>query len=211
MWHRHVVARPDDSSPRVSGLGERAAQIKVRPVTAEDFPQLSGVVSGARGSGCWCQRFTGYAGPDKRTALEQEIQRSGQPLGLVAVRADRCVGWSRVVLRSSLPGVMANRALNRVLAGDHVNRDAAWWISCFAVVRSERRRGIGVALLRGAVDFVRALGGEVLDGHPVDVTRLRAQPSPSAIFTGTVSMFQAAGFQEIGRTHASRPVMRAHL
>ncbi|MDT4912451.1 MAG: hypothetical protein QOC66_1579, partial [Pseudonocardiales bacterium] len=40
---------------------------------------------------------------------------------------------------------------------------------------------------------------------------LKGSPSPSALFTGTLSMFQAAGFREIGRTYPSRPVMRKDL
>jgi hypothetical protein len=32
--------------------------------------------------------------------------------------------------------------------------------------------------------------------------------SGSAIYTGTVAMFAAAGFVEVARTYASRPVMR---
>jgi len=52
----------------------------------------------------------------------------------------------------------------------------------------------------------------VLDGHPVDVDALRARRvSGSALFTGTMAMFVAAGFSEIGRTQTSRPVMRRTL
>jgi hypothetical protein len=48
-----------------------------------------------------------------------------------------------------------------------------------------------------------------VEGHPVDVRALKSgQASASAIFTGTMTMFTAAGFTEIGRTFASRPVMR---
>ncbi|WP_421736118.1 hypothetical protein [Cellulomonas sp.] len=31
------------------------------------------------------------------------------------------------------------------------------------------------------------------------------------MFTGTLAMFEAAGFHEIGRTYPSRPVMRLDL
>lgn len=68
-----------------------------------------------------------------------------------------------------------------------------------------------VALLRTATQFAREQGAAVLDGHPVDVARLSRRPSPAAVFTGTMSMFTAAGFHEIGRTYPSRPVMRRTL
>jgi hypothetical protein len=70
---------------------------------------------------------------------------------------------------------------------------------------------VGVALLRAAVEFARSQGAAVLDGHPVDIAPLRARPSPSAVFTGTKAMFDAAGFVELGRTYVSRPVMRKTL
>jgi GNAT superfamily N-acetyltransferase len=84
-------------------------------------------------------------------------------------------------------------------------------VGCFAVRRAHRGHGVGVALLRAAADYAQALSADVLDGHPVDVDRLSGHPSPAALFTGTRSMFVAAGFEEIGGTHASRPVMRKAL
>jgi hypothetical protein len=51
-------------------------------------------------------------------------------------------------------------------------------------------------------------GATVVEGHPVDEDRLKGDPSPAALFTGTLSMFTAAGFHELGRTYPSRPVMR---
>src|SRR5699024_7606029 len=43
---------------------------------------------------------------------------------------------------------------------------------------------------------------------PVDVAALRRPPAPSAVFTGTLTMFQQSGFTETARTYPSRPVMR---
>src|SRR3954454_9882281 len=37
-------------------------------------------------------------------------------------------------------------------------------------------------------------GASVLDGHPVDTHGLARPPSPAAVFTGTLGMFQRAGF-----------------
>lgn len=99
--------------------------------------------------------------------------------------------------------------MHRLYAQDEA--DPAWWISCFAVRREHRGGGVGVALLRNATHFARGQGAAVLDGHPVDVERLSRRPSPAAVFTGTMSMFGAAGFHEIGRTYPSRPVMRHNL
>ena len=122
----------------------------------------------------------------------------------MALVNDRPAGWSRVVPRDTLPGILGNRALHRLLDEDH----AAWWVTCFMVRPEHRGRGVAVALLQEATDYARQHGASVLDGHPVDIEQLEGKPSPSALFTGTVNTFRAAGFDEIGRTYPSRPVMR---
>jgi GNAT superfamily N-acetyltransferase len=87
-----------------------------------------------------------------------------------------------------------------------------WWVTCFAVDRRHRLSGVGSALLRAAIEFARDHGATAVEGHPVDVAALRgARVGGSAAFTGTVAMFAAAGFTEVGRTYPSRPVMRVQV
>lgn len=183
--------------------------ITVHPATAQRWGDVAGVFAGRGGSSCWCQRFSRTSRSDRSTALGQEIEQADAPVGLIAYVDDEPAGWSRVVPRTSLPGVAENRALQRLYARDEA--DPAWWIGCFAVRRAHRGSGVGVSLLRSATQFARGQGAAVLDGHPVDVDRLSRRPSPAALFTGTVSMFVTAGFHEIGRTYPSRPVMRRDL
>jgi hypothetical protein len=108
------------------------------------------------------------------------------------------------VPRNTLSGIVNNTALQRLLEDDA----AAWWVTCVNLRREARGRGIGAELLKAAVDHARVHGATVVDGHPVDKDRLKANPSPAALFTGTLSMFTAAGFHELGRAYPSRPVMR---
>ena len=89
---------------------------------------------------------------------------------------------------------------------------SVWWVTCFAVDSRHRRTGIGGALLRADVEFARAHGASALEGYPVDVKALKAtKVSGSAIYTGTVALFTAAGFVEVGRAAPTRPVMRIEL
>jgi GNAT superfamily N-acetyltransferase len=187
--------------------------IEVRPATSHNWVDVAEVLTGRGGrDACWCQRFRRHDSADNQAALDAEIATSSVPIGLVAYLDENPVGWSRVVPRHTLPGVVGNRALCRLFGDDGGRGDgAAWWVSCFVVRRGQRGHGVGIALLRAAAEFAREHGAAVLDGHPVDVARLRAKPSPSAVFTGTKSMFDAAGFEEIGRTYVSRPVMRKTL
>ncbi len=194
-----------------------AVAIEVRPATVDRWRDLV-TVFGRRGedpSWCWCQLFlrsgapessASQAVPDNRHALCQQITHAAVAPGLIAYVDDYPVGWTRVGPRDALPGVRGNRALARVLTEDDAG---AWWVACFVVDSRHRRSGIGQALLRAAVEFARDHGATAVEGHPVDVAALKtARVAGSAIYTGTVAMFAAAGFVEVARTYPTRPVMR---
>jgi GNAT superfamily N-acetyltransferase len=189
--------------------------IEVRPATADRWSELVTVFGrrGADPSWCWCQIFlrsehasASEVPPDNRDALHQEVTHAAVAPGLIAYVDDHPVGWTRVGLRSAFPAVRGNRALARVLNEDDAG---VWWVTCFVVDSRHRRAGIGSALLQAAVEFAREHGATAVEGHPVDVAALKAaRVAGSAIYTGTVAMFAAAGFVEVARTYASRPVMR---
>ena len=183
--------------------------------TSPTTPELWGdVVSafGRRGddpSWCWCQRFLEASdAADNRAALRLQVSTSPVPPGLVAYVDGLPAGWTRVMPRPDLPGILANRALSRVLTAD----DGAWWVTCFAVQQRFRGLGVARALLDAAVSHAGQHGATSVEGHPVDTEALKAErTSGSALFTGTMRLFVAAGFVEIGRTYPSRPVMRFDL
>jgi len=165
---------------------------------------------GSRGSkpgSCWCQRFRQHDEPTNLAALRLEVETNDVPVGLVAYVDDQPAAWTRVVPRHTLAGVRGNRAIQRLLVED----ESAWWVTCINVRREHRGIGVGVSLLKAAASHARQHGASVLDGHPVDVARLKSKPSPSALFTGTLTTFETAGFHEVGRTYPSRPVMRLNL
>ncbi|WP_051639820.1 N-acetyltransferase [Cellulomonas sp. URHE0023] len=186
------------------------ARIRVETATPDRWSDVVAAfgLRASRPDSCWCQRFRTHDQPSNRDELHREVQAADIPVGLVAYVDDRPAGWSRVVPRATLPGVMGNRALRRVLDDDRT----VWWVTCFAVRTEHRGGGVGTALLVAAVEHARRHGASAVEGHPVDVDRLQAaKVSGSALFTGTLAMFEAAGFHEIGRTYPSRPVMRLDL
>lgn len=190
--------------------------VQILPVTADRWSDLVRVF-GRRGedpSWCWCRLFlrsatceTAASRPrrDNRDALRQEITHAAVPPGLLAHVENQPVGWTRVGPRSDFPRVSGNRALAKVLTED----PGVWRVTCFAVDSRYRRSGVGSALLKAAVEFAREHGATTVAGHPVDVAALSAaRVGGSAVFTGTVAMFSAAGFTEVARTYPTRPVIR---
>jgi GNAT superfamily N-acetyltransferase len=189
--------------------------ITTAPGTAARWPDVVAAF-GRRGDDpawCWCRRFLDRpddagAVADNRRALQHEITTAAVAPGLIAYVDGAAAGWTRVMPRNELPGVLANRALRRCLPDDA----GAWWVTCFAV--QQRYRGIGVAraLLAAAVVHAQERGATAIEGHPVDTDALAAERvSGSALFTGTMRLFLAAGFTEIARTYRSRPIMRREL
>ena len=194
---------------------ERMVRVQSSAATAQRWPDVVRVF-GRRGEDpgwCWCRRFLdpppdAVDPGDNREALRREIHTAAVPPGVIAYVDDAPAGWTRVMPRSALPAVLANRALRRVLIDD----PGAWWVTCFAVDRRQRTSGVATALLDAAVAHARAHGATAVEGHPVDTDSLHARRvSGSALFTGTMRMFLANGFTEIGRTYPSRPVMRREL
>jgi GNAT superfamily N-acetyltransferase len=214
-----TAAKPESGTHRARLRYGRSMGVQVRPATPERWDDLV-TVFGRRGndpSWCWCQLFLS-SGPDKltssrptadnRKALQQEVTHALQPPGLIAYVEDHPVGWSRVGPRSAFPRVQGNRALARLLPDD----PGAWWVTCFAVDSRHRGSGVASALLDAAVAFARDHGATAVEGHPVDVAAWRAtRVSGAALFTGTKTLFAAAGFSEVGRTFPARPVMRRLL
>jgi GNAT superfamily N-acetyltransferase len=168
---------------------------------------------GEDSSWCWCQRFMAHDvasndANDNRSLMRREIATAQIAPGLIAYVDDTPAGWTRIVPRSDVPGVLANRALRRFLSDE----PGAWWVTCFAVQQHYRSIGVASALLDAAVAYAREHGATAVEGHPVDTDALRAERvSGSALFTGTMRLFLAAGFTEIGRSYPSRPVMRHQL
>ena len=68
-----------------------------------------------------------------------------------------------------------------------------WRITCFVVDQKYRRRGVASAGLKAAVDAIRKKGGGTVEAYPVSKT----DQGSNYIYSGTVSMFEKAGFKTV--------------
>ena len=173
---------------------------RVHPLTADRFDHLA-TLFGDRGAfgGCWCMWFrkpnaawVTSVGAVNRRDLEA-LTEVGRVPGLLAYVDDVPVGWVSVAPRSEYTRISGVPAT----ASDDVPADEVWSVVCFYIDRRHRGTGIGKALLAEAVRYAAAHGAKMVEGYPAP-----PKDRPTAdenVYTGVVSMFEAAGFQEVGR------------
>lgn len=199
----------------------------IRPVTADKWDELAAFfgVSGAY-SNCWCAWWrvrsnefsAGCAegGAGNREVLHK-LTVEGRVPGLLAYPADSArstdaeptapLGWVSVGPRPDFGRIGRSRNL-KPAAGDDFDDASVWSIVCFWTTRPNRGKGVGRALLAGATSYAFERGASVVEGYPIDTQGARTQSA--SVYTGTISMFEAAGFKEVLRRADKRPVMRRY-
>jgi len=180
--------------------------LALRPLIPDlfaDFEHLFGP-RGACG-GCWClfwklrgKAFEENTG-EPAHRMQKSIVDSGTIPGLLAFLDNEAVGWIAVEPRSAYPKLAHSRILKPV------DEEPVWSVTCFFVAKQARGQGLTVELLKGAVEYVRGQGGNIVEGYPVDAKK--NMPAPF-IYTGTASAFQQAGFTEVARRSETRPIFR---
>ena len=156
-------------------------------------------------AGCWCTfwKLRGKAYEEAKGLEARLLHKSfidaGTSTGLLAYLHGEVVGWVAVEPREAYPRLAHSRALKPV------DDQPVWSVTCFFVAKKHRRSGITVELLNAAVEHVRAHGGRIVEGYPVDAHK--ELPAPF-IYTGTASAFEQAGFKEVARNTPTRPIFR---
>ena len=167
--------------------------ISIGPVNREswaDFERLFG----AKGCPhyCWCTTYRLSGGPDLSDAERRDIMRGlvdrGTPVGVLAYRDGAAVGWCSVAPRESYLRLGRSRTMPRVTAPAM----STWVVLCFFVPRAHRGQGLATCLLKGAVEYARSEGAEVVEGYPFDTAGV------SATHRGHSSVFRASGFKADG-------------
>jgi GNAT superfamily N-acetyltransferase len=187
-----------------------AQEFSFNPLTPERWQALEALF-GERGAcgGCWCMwwrlkraDFNQQKGAGNRRAFK-DIVFSGQSPGILAYAGAQPVGWCALAPREAYPALERSRILKRV------DDQPVWSVTCFFVAKPYRRRGLTVLLLDAAVGYARSQGAAILEGYPEEPGEGN-QPAPF-VFTGLASAFKKAGFVEVLRRSAKRPIMRYYL
>ena len=172
----------------------------IEPLTADRFEALASFFKeGGDASWCWCQFWRlrskdfGEAKVPQLRGRLRDLAAAPLAPGLVAFRGERAVGWCSLGPREDFERLERSRVIPRV------EGTAVWSVVCFAVSKSARGEGVASTLLGGAVEWAREQGARVLEAYPVDVDD-GATIDADAAYTGTLPMFERAGFRVVAPT-----------
>jgi GNAT superfamily N-acetyltransferase len=192
---------------------ELARHIITAPLTPERWDDLVTVFGHGRGvcSQCWCmywrlpRRAFEMSLGDKNCELFRKRVIEGPPPGLIAYVNKEPVGWVQVGPRADVPNWNGPRRLTAPTPEAPASDPGVWGISCCSTKAGWRQRGIGTALLAGAIEWARENRARLLDACPVE-TKTKRQPI--SLYHGVASTFRRAGFREVARRRSDRPLVR---
>lgn len=201
-------------------MSTTAARLTIVPANEASFEDLQ-TVFGTRGSAayCQCQRyklqpreaFAKFPVEERAHRLRMQTEcghpKSKTSSGLVAYLEGEPVGWCAVEPRTAYPGLLRNSPVPWKGRTEDKTDDSVWAVTCVFSRAGFRRRGIGYALARAAVDFARERGARALEAYPM-LTSPGEDITWGELNVGTRSMFEAAGLAQVSHPTKRRVVMR---
>jgi GNAT superfamily N-acetyltransferase len=133
----------------------------------------------------------------------KKIVNSGEVPGILAYAGKEPIGWCSVAPRGAFSSLERSRVLKKV------DDKPVWSVVCFFVAKPFRYKGVTVALLKAATEYVKKQKGKIVEGYPVE-PKTGKFPDVFAN-TGLASAFQQAGFKEVMRRSKTRPIMRYYI
>ena len=182
--------------------------IHTRPLEPDDWPHLVRLFgsNGACG-GCWCMwwrvprggKLWEEAKGKKNRERFRRLVRAGQVHGVLAFVEEEPVGWCSFGPRETFPRLDTVKALR----GE--TDEGTWSIVCFFIPSRWRGQGVATHLLKAATAQAFALGAKVVQGYPIVPKTDQAVPASFA-WTGVPVLFERAGYTELVRPEATRPI-----
>jgi len=117
------------------------------------------------------------------------------------------MGWCAVEPRTAYAGLLRVYRVLWIGRSEDKHDDGIWAVTCFHTRAGYRRRGVSRAIARATVDFARECGARALEGYPM-ITQPGVDIRWGELHVGSVVIFIAAGFTEIGQPTQRRVVMR---
>jgi GNAT superfamily N-acetyltransferase len=148
-------------------------------------------------SGCVCMVYRNSSlDMPGRIAQMRALCGSEPGPGVLAYVDGQTAGWCSVAPKCTYRALVNSRTI------PHLQDDGAWSVVCFVVRPGFRRRGLMHDLLDGAVAHAHAMGASTVEGYPVDPSGERVDQTSG--YVGTVSLFEAHGFNRVCQTAGRR-------
>ncbi len=167
-----------------------------KPLSPKTWPAFARLVERHGGifGGCWCISFHLEPGEERRgaeayRAMKEARVREGRAHAALVFDGPTAVGWCQFGPTTELPNIRSKKAYDE---GRGTLPD--WRITCFFIDRERRGEGVATLALQAALRYIGRLGGGTVEGYPEDYTDERT--SSSFLCSGTLGMFQKAGFQK---------------
>jgi len=195
-------------------MASQVLKYKTKELSKKTWPDFERLFSQGNGwDFCWCMHFHRPCGLPKskwlRTRAERgmrnrrekrELLDKGCARGIIVYAKGEPVGWCQYGPSDELPRIDNSRKY-RSLALDGAT-DKLWRITCFAVLKEYRKRGVASAALQAALEAIKKKGGGLVEAYPI--TRSESYAFGNESKHGTASMFKKAGFEIVAPFGSTR-------
>jgi GNAT superfamily N-acetyltransferase len=195
-----------------------AGQLTIVPANEASWNDLAAIFGATDYPGrCQCQHFKvpGWFWRDttqeQRTAMLRAQTACGDPdaaatSGLVAYLDGEPAGWVAVEPRTAYPKLRTSR-IPWPGRDEDKDDDSVWAVTCFAVRKGYRGRGLTYHLARATIGFARERGARALEAYAM-ITQPGKEITWGEVHVGARQVFEDAGLKEVSRPTARRVVMR---
>ncbi len=129
---------------------------------------------------------------------------NGTTMGIIAFDGEVPIGWCTFGPRDSFPRLNRARTLQ---CGDS---SSVWSLPCFFVIRGYRGMGVAKATLKHALEAMKEKGAKIAEGYPSKPNK-DGRYIAAFSWTGTISLFEKAGFTIVGNADGSKRRVRKQL
>lgn len=130
---------------------------------------------------------------------KRELVEQGCAHGILVYTNGEPVGWCQYGPREELPRIDNKHSYQGLAPG---GTQKLWRITCFAVLKPYRKRGVASAALQAALESIRKQGGGLVEAYPI--TRWLSRAFGNESTHGTESMFVKAGFKAVAPFGSTR-------
>ncbi|WP_133802555.1 GNAT family N-acetyltransferase [Kribbella caucasensis] len=166
---------------------------------------------------CQCQRFKvlGWIWRDstqeERTAMLRDQTGCGDPgaaytSGLVLYVDGEPAGWVAVEPRTAYTKLRTTR-IPWTDRDEDKSDDSVWAVTCFAIRKGYRGRGLTYPLAQATIEFARERGARALEAYPM-ITQPGKEITWGEVHVGARQVFEEAGFKVVSHPTVRRVVMR---